>query len=574
MISSTEKRVFESLAIPLALSDEHDGVLRIETVTDGLCDLVRAKREDLIASCNNSFYGNVHTDDVHWVHEAILRFKREHSHLDVIIRYKRRLRDDYMLLHVIAKWQRMEDGSEMVLFAFDDMRNTESSFNGIFNSYDNVLKEMIYTDSTTGLPNLIFVRQIADDKVHKLMACGDKAALIYVNVNAMHSYNTRFGYEKGDELMRLIAGVLQELFPEALVGRGADDHFVIIDAFLGKEDLTAKVDSANRKIKKKAFGKAEGIRVGAYVIEPEVSPAQAFDFARQALKDIGNNLNVNVNVYSHERNDVFWRERYIIENFENAMINKWIKVFYQPILRAESQSIYALEALARWIDPVRSLISPGEFIPLLQRYHLMHKLDIYMAEQVCREFEVRRKAGLPIVPVSINFSAQDFDYIDVPEKLGSIVKKYKLKPEDLIIEITEQDVAQGAEQFKEQLNVLRKNGHKLWVDDFGSGYSSLNVFSQYTMDLVKLDMEMIRHLDDNNGANRHIMRALVGMCHGLGIGTLAEGVENEEHFRFLEEIGCEFIQGFYFFKPQSIEESIYRFKKMGPVLAVEAKEEE
>ena len=115
------------------------------------------------------------------------------------------------------------------------------------------------------------------------------------------------------------------------------------------------------------------------------------------------------------------------------------------------------------------------------------------------------------------------------------------------------DVAKGAEGFRFQLERIRENGHRLWIDDFGSGYSSLNVLNQYHVDRIKVDMDIIRHMDDNNGANRKILKALVGVCYELSMHTLSEGVETKEQQEFLSEIGCGMLQGFYFYKPMPLE---------------------
>ena len=205
----------------------------------------------------------------------------------------------------------------------------------------------------------------------------------------------------------------------------------------------------------------------------------------------------------------------------------WIKPFYQCILRTRTEKVTILEALARWIDPSHGMISPGEFIPVLSRYHLLHKLDLFMADQVCREFSVRAEAGLPLIPVTVNFSAQDFDYVNVAEKLNEILERHGVSRNSIIVEITEQDIATGTEHFRNQLKDIRESGYKLWIDDFGSGYSSLNVFSQYDIDRIKFDMELLRHLDDNNGANRRIMRALVSVCREMGVHTLVSASKPE-----------------------------------------------
>ena len=131
----------------------------------------------------------------------------------------------------------------------------------------------------------------------------------------------------------------------------------------------------------------------------------------------------------------------------------------------------------------------------------------------------------------------------------------------LIVEITEQDLARATDSFVSQLRRIHENGYRLWLDDFGSGYSSLNVFGQYHIDRIKFDMELVRHLDDNGGANRIIMESITDMCRRMGIHTLAEGIETEEQYRFLRDIGCEMVQGFLFFRPEPLENLL---RKLSP----------
>ena len=229
------------------------------------------------------------------------------------------------------------------------------------------------------------------------------------------------------------------------------------------------------------------------------------------------------------------------------------------------------------MDPSRGTISPAEFIPVLQRYHQLYKLDLYMLEEVCREIPIRNQNHLPLVPVSINFSRQDSDHIDIAESLNELYNRYDLSryvsKDYFIVEITEQDLAQSTERFREQLLSIRKNGYQLWLDDFGSGYSSLNILGQYQFDLIKFDMELLRHLDDYNGANRIILRGLLSIAKKLGIHTLIEGLEDEEQLAFLREIGCEMAQGFYFYRPEPLDEILFRIGGGQPIRSCETRKE-
>ena len=280
--------------------------------------------------------------------------------------------------------------------------------------------------------------------------------------------------------------------------------------------------------------------------------------------------------FSQEAEDQYWKQRYVIENIDRAMERGWIKVYYQGLYRIASQKIAGFEALARWIDPDRGTILPGEFIPVLQHYHQLYKMDLYMLEQVCREIPVRHANGLPLLPVSVNFSRQDFDHVDVVGRMNELYEQYELEKyvtrDFFIVEITEQDVAEGAEAFREQLKAIRENGYQLWLDDFGSGYSAINMFSQFHFDLIKYDVDFLKHLDDNDSANRLILKELVYVAKKLGIHTLIEGLENEEQLAFVRETGCELVQGFYYYRPESLESQLYRIhggQKVKPCETIE-----
>ena len=419
--------------------------------------------------------------------------------------------------------------------------------------YGHIQKEQYYRDVVTGVPNLYYLKQFSDEKIASLWDAGTTPAIIYFDIRSMVSYNTEYGYPRGDELLKLTSDTICAAFPDALAGRGEGDHFIVIDKY--DDTIEEKALEINDTVKREAFGRTTGIQCAIVRMKPGMKAIEGIQCARNTLKKIGNDLNVVSRLHSYEEDNDLLSGR-IVQSFDEALEKGWVKVFYQPILDVGTQKIAAFEGLARWIDPERGMISPGQFIPVLSRYHLLHKLDLYMVEQICREVRIRDEAGLPRIPVSVNFSAQDFDYINVADELNKTLDKYKLPRDTIFVEITEQDLATATDHFTEQLRRIQENGYKLWLDDFGSGYSSLNVFGQYPIDRIKFDMDLVRHLDDNGGANRVIMKHIVQMCREINVHTLSEGVETPEQYRFLKEISCELVQGFYFFRPEPVEKVI------------------
>lgn len=504
------RKAYESQPAALVYDQLIEGKVVPLLVSDGFCELVGLDREQAMEWFRDGQFERLHPDDVGRVLRVSAEFAKKQSDYDLI--FRTRHADGYHVIHAVGKWQVMPDGTELALLTYSDLTDNLSAMHGSEENYNLFRADQFYTDSLTGLPNLNYLNRFADERVHAIRTAGNTPVLIYADVISMHYYNSQYGYEQGNELLKLIAEKLREEAPEALIMRGPDDHFIIIDAFESEERVAERIIAVDKRIQKEAHGNTIGIKAGACVYEENSITALTLDCARNALKWVGTNLNDVCYFYTQYAEEQFWKNQYIIENFDRALEEGWIRIYYQAITRTLTGKGCAAEALARWADPVRGILSPGQFIPVLEKYHLLYKLDLFMAEQVCKDFIRRQEHGLPLVPVTVNFAAQDFDYVDVPEQLERIYEKYcpELYPEKkyLVVEITEQDMAQATDKFYEQLQRLKKKGFRLWLDDFGSGYSSLNVFSRFDVDLIKFDMDLLRKLDDRNGVNRKIMKAM------------------------------------------------------------------
>ena len=579
MTISELKWAYESLRLPFGFYKEENGVIHPILVSDGLCELLGMNRDQLLSHQKGSTFDLIHPDDVGRISKAASSFRSKKSSYDII--YRARIRATYHLIHSAGNWEVFPDGTELMAIVYLDLTRFQEESEKLSADYRQFQKDHFYTDPLTGVPTLNYFREFAADRVRALRLRGKTPMLLYTDINSMRYYNTHYGFDQGDELLRLVVREMCHTFPDALVMRGPEVHFMIIDAFDGREDLENKLCLLNERIRKKALGNTTGIQVGICVFEDNMTTTIAYDRAKNALKQIRTDLNETDHFYSNVDDEKYWNQRYIIENFDRALTEGWIKIYYQGIMRLETGKTTVQEALARWVDPVRGIISPGEFIPVLQKYHLLYRLDLYMLEQVCKDIPVRLDAGLLLLPVSINFSGQDFDYVDVAAELNRLYEKYNIDQyvgkDYFIIEITEQDMANGTEQFYEQLRRIRSDGYKLWLDDFGSGYSSLNMFSRYDFNLIKFDMELLRNLNDPKGANRRIIKAMIDVARALGIHTLVEGMETEEQKQFLLEVGCELAQGYLFHRPEPLEVILYRRskgQKTGPCETQEEREKQ
>ena len=258
-------------------------------------------------------------------------------------------------------------------------------------------------------------------------------------------------------------------------------------------------------------------------------------------------------------------EAFILQNFKRAIDYHQIQAFYQPVVRTASRQLCSFEALARWIDPERGMIYPGDFIPVLEREGLIHLLDTAILRQVCARIRSCIANGETPIPVSVNLSRLDFTLCDIFTAADDIVSDYQIPHDFVYFEITESVMAEQKELMMGIVDRFRSAGYQIWMDDFGSAYSSLNVLKEFTFDELKLDMSFLRPF---NLRSRRIVTAVVKMAKVIDIHTLAEGVETEEQFAYLRDIGCEKAQGFYFGRPMPYKKAVAHIQEQG--LRIEA----
>ncbi len=238
--------------------------------------------------------------------------------------------------------------------------------------------------------------------------------------------------------------------------------------------------------------------------------------------------------------------RYVVENIDEACEKDWIKVYYQPVIRTLTGNLCGVESLARWDDPEVGFLPPYQFVGPLEKSEDITKLDCYIVDRVCKDISIRLAENKPCVPVSVNFSRLDFLKCDMLNVVETAVEHYDI-PRDLIhIEITESIIVSDEKLMGKVINDFRDRGYEIWMDDFGSEYSSLNILKDFPFDVLKLDMRFLSSFTEKSKA---IVRAIITMGKEVEIGTLAEGVETTEQVEFLKSIGCARLQGYFYSKP-------------------------
>ncbi len=250
-------------------------------------------------------------------------------------------------------------------------------------------------------------------------------------------------------------------------------------------------------------------------------------------------------------------DQYFIDNLDRAIKEEWIKAYHQPLIRSASGLVSDEEAFARWEDPEKGTFSPADFLPVLEREKLTYKLDLYMVERVLNKMKGQGEHGLFIVPESINLAASDFECCDMVEEIVKRVDASGISRDKLSVELSERTVSRDIGFMKTQVERFQSQGIKVWMDDYGSGYSSLLILLEIKFNLLKIDKIFVdKILDGVEG--QIILTELVKTALSLGIDTVAEGVEVKEQANFLKEIGCTKLQGFYYTTPLSLAQIIKR----------------
>ena len=258
--------------------------------------------------------------------------------------------------------------------------------------------------------------------------------------------------------------------------------------------------------------------------------------------------------YSQKQREAEKKRKYLLGNFDRATAEGWIQVYYQPIVNSDDGKICDEEALARWIDPVEGFLSPADFITELENAGLIYKLDLHVLEQVLKKIRSRMSAKEEMVPQSINLSRSDFETCDIVEEIRKRTDDAGVERNIISVEITEGTIGENFDYMKEQISRFQNLGFKVWMDDFGSGYSSLNLLHSVSFDLIKFDQSFTKKLTEGE-RGRIILRDMMKMAESLQVDTICEGVETEEQALFLKEIGCSKQQGYYYGKPRPLETS-------------------
>lgn len=388
-----------------------------------------------------------------------------------------------------------------------------------------------------------------------LHACPDKEYyMVCLNVKDFKLINNLFGFEKGNELLLHIAKILQTKLPsEAVYGRMENDRFAIcIPRHLYSEELLLSCIQQITSLMQDSEYKMK-LHAGVYPIAPgETDVSVMCDRANMAISTVKNNYDSTIAFYDTKDMERVMQEKYLLGEFETALAGNQFVMFLQPQVTPDGKPIGA-EALVRWNHPERGMIPPYAFIELFERAGLIHKLDLYIWEQAAKKLSEWKKSGQEDLHISVNISVKDFYYLDIYKTFTELVEKYEIPPSRLKLEITETALMLEQDKMLILLEKLQSYGFSVEIDDFGSGYSSLNMLKDIPADVLKIDMGFLRETQ-NHERTKIILGMIVELAKQLNMAVITEGVETETQLAYLLTIGCDMFQGYYFERPISVQE--------------------
>lgn len=439
---------------------------------------------------------------------------------------------------------------------------------GVFKDVENkqspdLSNEDKITDKMTGL---LSSEQFCSDM--KKILCDDTEksyAMIMLDVEKFKSINELYGVEFGDEIIQFIAFSLKNIFnnSDQLTARFTSDFFGIFTYYNDEDELKEIIDIINSKISTYKYVKLK-IAYGIYKVhDKSVQPRLICDYANIAKSTIKGNHAKYYAFYDEKIKNKILEVRCIEDSMESALKNGQFSMYLQPKYNIQTTGIIGAEALVRWNDPNKGLIMPDKFIPLFEKNGFIIKLDEYIWEQACITIRKWIDMGKKPIPISVNVSRLNVANSDLINILDNLVQKYDIDKKYLELEITETVYFDDQNRLIQTLSDLKKAGYTLLMDDFGAGFSSLNMLKNMPFDIIKIDRNFLNETMITDKGKKIIFHT-ISLSNDIGMNIVAEGVETKEQADYLLKCGCNVAQGYYYSKPVTINafENLFECSKI------------
>jgi diguanylate cyclase (GGDEF)-like protein len=426
------------------------------------------------------------------------------------------------------------------------------------NKVEQHVKKLAYHDPLTGLPNRTNLMQQMRLMINRAQIEEKKIAILFLDLDRFKLINDTLGHDAGDLLLKAVSERIGRCVrnQDFIARLGGDEFTVILEGVTGKEvvsKIAAKICETLSQpfvfLQQKMFV-TTSIGVSMYP-DDGADIGSLMKHADSAMFRAKENRN-DYCFYVQGMEDEIARRMELERELRTAIGAKELVLFYQPKIDLSNSEIMGAEALIRWQHPKHGLVPPDTFIPLAEESGLINEVSDWVLEDACRQLKAWNDAGHSL-KIAVNVSSKDIQAEGFNDKVRGLIKKYEIEPNTLELEITESTLMENPEKLEGELNELRDMGLTLAIDDFGSGFSSLNYLKRLPVDVLKIDRMFIRDLDKDEN-DLAIVTGVVALATSMGLETVAEGVETIEQYRLLQKLGCNTCQGYYFSKPVPVPE--------------------
>ncbi|MBO5031492.1 MAG: EAL domain-containing protein [Lachnospiraceae bacterium] len=386
---------------------------------------------------------------------------------------------------------------------------------------------------------------------------GETFAFLRFDIDRFKMINNFYGIKEGDKVLKSIAAELRKVssvFENFVYGRLENDVFAVCMPYK-EENIELLMNAVQINMKK--VNKDYNIKVscGVYVIDDySMDVSEMYDRAFLAAKNCKGKFVRNISYYEDSMIENMRQEQFIINEVNRALDEEQFEVYLQPKINLVTDRSYGAEALVRWKHPIKGMMSPGEFVPIYERNGIIGRLDEYMWRHVCRLLRKWLDEGKTPNPISVNVSRVNIYNPHLVEIFKKLITEFQIPAGLLNLELTESAFMEDQDLVMNTMSRLHQLGFKIMMDDFGSGYSSLNVLKDMEVDYLKVDMKFLQQSQEFNGKGEKVLASVIRMAKWLHLPSIVEGVETVEQVDFLKCIGCEYAQGYYYAKPMPVEE--------------------
>lgn len=452
-------------------------------------------------------------------------------------------------------------------YSEEELQTHRFIFKEIFIQYNRtlaqcMLEKIMHTDINTGVANQDSLMYYAVNLIKNGQI--DDYTGIFFNIHNFKYVNKVFDYSQGDVILRNYAQIVKSyLDSDEEIARLGGDNFVVICRNENVSDFINKIKDVHishefRSVKREF---QLGVTAGIAGLEGVTKPREVMARTSIAYQAARKNGAGSIVVFTKEIQKHLMDDQEILAAFPQALAAGEFVVYYQPKVRISDKSVYGAEALVRWVRDGQ-VVAPARFIPQLEREGSVCRLDYYMLEQVCGFLKNRLDKGQKIVPVSVNFSRRHLEEIDLVERITGTIDRFGIDRSYIEIELTESEDYQNYEIMSSVIERLKERGISTSIDDFGTGFSSLNMIKKVDLDTIKIDKSLIPFDDVNNNKHQDIVMfsSIIDLIGRLGKKSVVEGVETTQQLDYLEKLGCDIVQGYVFDKPLQKDEFEHRLE--------------